>query len=268
MIGPDIWSVVPVPERLLILGGTAEAVALAVAADEAGFRVTSSLAGRTSGGTALPGRVRVGGFGGLEGFLAYLRAESFAAVIDATHPFAATISAHARLACDLLALPRLSMRRPPWTAQSGDRWYPVASLAEAAARLPELGRRAFLTVGTRGLELFAPCADLWCLVRLITPPPLLPFPGQILTDRGPFTLDGELALLREHRIDILVTKASGGTATEAKLTAARILELPVLMVERPPPEPGPLALSVAEAMVWLTEVVRCPNTAEGLDEQR
>ena len=242
--------------RLLILGGTAEAVELAQAAVAAGFDVTSSLAGRTVDAVAPPGRVRIGGFGGADGLEDTLRTEHFAAVIDATHPFAATISAHARIACARLGVPRLQLRRPAWTAEPGDRWTVVASLAEAASRLPTLGRRALLTVGAGGLTAFAACPEVWFLARLITPPPTLPFSGEMIIDRGPFTLASELALLQDDRIDVLVTKASGGNATAAKLTAARQLGLPVLMVDRPAAEPGSLAGSVAEAMAWLAIVVR------------
>lgn len=241
--------------RLLILGGTAEAVALAGAAMAAGFAVTSSLAGRTSGAVVPVGQVRFGGFGGADGLEDTLRTEHFAAVIDATHPFAAIISAHARIACARLGLPRLQLRRPTWTAEPGDRWTLVGSLAEAASRLPTLGRRAFLTVGSGGLTAFAACPEVWFLARLISPPPTLPFSGEMIVDRGPFTLAGELALFQDYRIDVLVTKASGGDATAAKLTAARQLGLSVLMVDRPPPQPGPLAGSVAEAMAWLAIVV-------------
>ena len=241
--------------RLLILGGTAEAVELAQAAVAAGFDVTSSLAGRTAAAVAPPGRVRIGGFGGVEGLETTLRAEPFAAVIDATHPFAATISTHARIACARLGVPRLQLRRPAWTAEPGDRWTVVGSLAEAASRLPSLGRRALLTVGAGGLTAFAACPEMWFLARLITPPPTLPFSGEMIIDRGPFTLAGELALLQDHNIDVLVTKASGGDATAAKLTAARQLGLPVLRIDRPAVEPGPLAESVAEALAWLATVV-------------
>lgn len=247
-------------DRLLILGGTAEAVELARAALTLGLDVTSSLAGRTVGRVDLPGRVRVGGFGGVDGLAAYLHAEGIAVVIDATHPFAATISAHARAACGRLELPRLQLRRPAWAPQPGDRWTVVATLAEAAARLPALGRRAFLTAGSGGLEAFAGCADLWFLARLITAPAALPFAGEMIVARGPFTLAGELDLLRRHRIDVLVTKASGGAATVAKLAAARQRGLPVLMVDRPAAEPGPLVTSVAEAVAWLATVA--PSAAE------
>ncbi len=241
--------------RLLILGGTAESVELARAASAAGFDVTSSLAGRTSGAVVPVGQVRVGGFGGADGLETTLRAEHFAAVIDATHPFAVTISAHARIACARLGVPRLQLRRPTWTAEPGDHWTVVASLAEAASCLPTLGQRALLTVGAGGLTAFAACPGVWFLARLITPPTTLPFSGGMIVDRGPFTLAGELALLRDHAIDVLVTKASGGDATAPKLTAARQLGLPVLMVDRPAAEPGPLAASVAEAVAWLATVV-------------
>lgn len=237
--------------RVLILGGTAEAAALARALAERGLDVVSSLAGRTGGGADLPGRVRVGGFGGADGLAAYLRAEAITAVVDATHPFAARISAHARAACAAAGVPRLQLRRPAWAPRPGDRWIVVSDPAEAATRLPGLGRRALLTVGASGLEAFARCAGVWFLARLITPPPALPFAGELLVSRGPFRLENELRLLQDRRIDVMVTKASGGPATAAKLEAARMLGLPVLMIGRPPAERGPAAESVDDAVAWV-----------------
>lgn len=239
--------------RVLILGGTVEAADLAGRLDVLGVTAVVSLAGRTGGGTDVPGQVRVGGFGGADGMAEYLRRNGITAVVDATHPFAATVSAHARTACAETGTPRLQLRRPSWTARPGDNWIPVADLAAAAARLPGIGRRAFLTVGAQGLAAFSGCRDVWFLVRLIVAPPVLPVPGQVIAARGPFSLDEELRLLRDHRIDVLVTKASGGDATSAKLDAARQLGLPVLMVDRPPAEQGPLVTSVDEAVTWLQQ---------------
>lgn len=237
---------------VLILGGTAEALELAVTcAARAGFMVISSLAGRTRVPALPPGEVRSGGFGGVEGLSRFLAERGIERVIDATHPFAAQISAHAAQACRAAGVPRVRLLRPPWVSVPGDRWVEVADAAEAAQRLPSLGRRAFLTVGRRDLEAFAPL-DLWFLVRTIEPPGVLPLrQGHWLGGRGPFAVEDELALLRTHAIDVLVTKASGGGATYAKLVAARRLGLPVLMVRRPPPPPGPVVGSVAAALAWL-----------------
>ena len=172
-------------------------------------------------------------------------------MIDATHPFAAQMSAHAEHACREAGVPRVRLLRPPWVSVAGDRWTEVASIAEAAQRLPELGRRAFLTLGSRELDAFAQL-ELWFLVRTIETPGVLPLPqGQWLAGRGPFAVEDELSLLRTHAIDVLVTKASGGGATYAKLVAARRAGLPVLMVRRPPPPPGPVVGSVAAALAWL-----------------
>jgi precorrin-6A/cobalt-precorrin-6A reductase len=245
--------------RLLILGGTAEAVALAVACTaRPGLEVISSLAGRTRPPTLPPGEVRSGGFGGAEGLARFLIERGIGCVIDATHPFAAQMSAHAKAACDEASVPRLRLLRPPWQPEPGDRWIEVADLAEAARRLPELGRRAFLTVGQRDLGAFAGL-DLWFLVRTIEPAGPLPLRrAQWLAGRGPFAVEGELALLRAHGIDVLVTKASGGEATYAKLVAARRLGLPVLMVRRPPPPPGPVVDSVAAALASFERSVHSP----------
>jgi precorrin-6A/cobalt-precorrin-6A reductase len=238
--------------RLLILGGTAEAVELAKAcATQPGLEVISSLAGRTRTPGLPPGEVRIGGFGGAGGLACFLRARGIDRVIDATHPFAVRIGAHAEQACREAAVPRLRVLRPPWTRGPGDHWIEVADLAEAARRLPELGRRVFLTVGQQDLGAFAGL-DQWFLVRSIEPPGVLPLRhGEWLAGRGPFAVENELARLRAYAIDVLVTKASGGAATYAKVAAARQLGLPVVMVRRPPPPPGPVADSVEAALAWL-----------------
>jgi precorrin-6A/cobalt-precorrin-6A reductase len=238
--------------RLLILGGTAEAVELARAcAARPGLEVISSLAGRTRAPDLPPGEVRIGGFGGAGGLARFLAERGIDRVIDATHPFAVQIGAHAEEACREAGVPRLRLLRPPWTPEPGDHWIEVGDLATAAQRLPELGRRVFLTVGQQDLGAFAGL-DLWFLVRTIEPPGTLPLRhGQWLAGRGPFALEDELALLRAHAIEVVVTKASGGAATYAKLRAARQLGLPVLMVRRPPPRPGSAIDSINGALAWL-----------------
>jgi precorrin-6A/cobalt-precorrin-6A reductase len=239
--------------RILILSGTTEASALAEAcAGRAGLEVISSLAGRTRAPRALPGEVRVGGFGGADGLARFLQARAVDRLIDASHPFAEQIGRHAERACRMTGVPRLRLLRPPWQRRADDLWVAVADLAEAARRLPEFGRRAFLTVGHRDLGAFAGLADVWFLVRTIEVPARLPLQRALwLQGRGPFPLEAELALLRDHAIDVLVTKASGGEATYAKIAAARELGLPVIMTQRPPPPPGPVVSTVAEALDWL-----------------
>jgi len=242
--------------RVLILGGTAEAAALARSlADAYGDRldVTTSLAGRTRTPSPLPGRVRSGGFGGAEALADYLKDQRIAAVIDATHPFATQISANAVIACGIAGVPRLVLSRPCWSPQPGDNWIEFDTVEAAAAGLSGFGRRAFLTVGVQELTAFATLADAWFLVRLIdTPTDPLPLTDyQIITGRGPFSVDGERALMEVHQIDVLVTKASGGDATAAKLAAARDLGLPVLMVRRPPAPEGPAVQDAAAAIDWI-----------------
>ncbi|MFF4354062.1 cobalt-precorrin-6A reductase [Streptomyces sp. NPDC001530] len=222
--------------HVLVLGGTTEARELAAAlAARPGVRVTTSLAGRVSRPGGLDGDVRIGGFGGAEGLAQWLREHGVDAVVDATHPFASGITANAARAAAATGVPAVVLRRPGWRPGPGDRWHSAASLTEAAALLPALGRRVFLTTGRLGLAAFADLAELHFLLRSVEPPePPLPPDAEVLLARGPFTVDGERALLHEHRIDVLVTKDSGGAATAAKLTAARDLGLPVLVVRRPP----------------------------------
>lgn len=220
---------------VLVLGGTAEARVLAARlVDVPGLRVVSSLAGRTSAPVLPVGETRVGGFGGVPGLVAWLRARAAAAVVDATHPFAARISANAVTACAEADVPLLRLQRPGWTAVPGDRWYPVDSADEAARILPGLARRVFLTTGRLETAPYAHLDDLWFLLRSVEPPTgVLPRACEVLLSRGPFTVGDEIALLRDRRIDALVTKDSGGALTAAKLTAARELGLPVVLIRRP-----------------------------------
>jgi precorrin-6A/cobalt-precorrin-6A reductase len=236
--------------RVLILGGTAEGRALAAALPWAD--VVSSLAGRTAQPTLPGGALRVGGFGGPDGLAAYLTAEHVDAVVDATHPFATVMTASAVAACAAADVPLIVLRRPGWSARPGDRWHRVPSLTAAAAALPALGERAFLTIGRQGVPAFAAVDECWFLIRCVDPPsPPLPGRHQVLLARGPFAVAGELELLRGHRIGVLVTKDSGGAMTEAKLDAARELAVPVLMVDRPPAPDVPTVGSVAAVAAWL-----------------
>ncbi|EPD66997.1 cobalt-precorrin-6A reductase [Streptomyces sp. HGB0020] len=221
--------------RVLILGGTAEARELAAAlAARPGVHVTTSLAGRVSRPGALAGDVRVGGFGGVRGLADWLREQRVDVLVDATHPFAAGITANAVQAAAASGVPAVVLRRPGWRPGPGDHWHLVPSLAAAADLLPHLGSRAFLTTGRLGLASFAHLTDQHFVVRSVEPPePPMPPHTEVLLAHGPFTVTDETALLREHLIDVLVTKDSGGSATAAKLTAARELGLPVVMVERP-----------------------------------
>ena len=243
-------------KELLILGGTGEASILARAAvARFGDRLnlTTSLAGRTQQPQMLPGRVRVGGFGGAAGLAAYLTEHGVDRLIDATHPFAARISAAARLACEEARVPRLLLLRPPWRRQPLDRWLEVDDMAAAAALVSRIGQRAFLTVGAGEIASFAAASEVRFLVRLVDPPrqhlPLRCY--EVVTGRGPFTLAEERHRLERHAVDVLVCKASGGAATEAKIIAARDLGIPVIMVRRPPPEPGDAVETVEAALDWL-----------------
>jgi precorrin-6A/cobalt-precorrin-6A reductase len=240
--------------KVLVLGGTTEGRELAAAcAQVPGIATVTSLAGRTSAPVLPPGEVRIGGFGGAAGLAAYLRDAGIGAVVDATHPFAASMTAHAIEAASAAGVPLVVLRRPGFTPVAGDRWHRVPSLAAAAAVLPALGSRVFLTTGRQGIAAFAGVPDCWFLARSVEPPvPPMPSRLSVVLDRGPFTVEGERRLLAEHRIDVMVTKDSGGTAP--KLAAARELGLPVVVVDRPGLPPAEVVAGVAEAMGWLRTV--------------
>ena len=245
-------------ERLcvLILGGTSEARELADALDRAGVAVLSSLAGRLAAPSLPAGEVRTGGFGGSDGLAGWLVQHDVAAVVDATHPFAERISASAVMACASTQTPLLRVERARWSERPGDRWHRVDSLTDAAALVPQLGRRVLLTIGRQGVSAFAAVETCWFLVRCIEPPePPLPADHQIALARGPFTLDQELTLLDQHEIDAIVTKDSGGAPTEAKLEAARMRGLPVVVVRRPHRLDVTSVVSVAEAIDWVRAAI-------------
>src|ERR1700729_2062387 len=253
---PEPVSSEPVPLTVLVLGGTSEARALAAELDgRPGLRVISSLAGRVSRPARPAGEVGVGGFGGADGLAAWARAEGVGAVVDATHPFAQTISANAAAACARTGLPLLRVARPAWTAREGDDWRPAGSLEAAAALLPGLGSRVFLTTGRQGLAAFAPLDELWFLIRCVDPPSgPMPARREALLARGPYAREAERALMQRFGVDVLVTKNSGGPVTEGKLDAARDLGLPVVMVARPHAVPGVTSVAdVGHAVRWVLE---------------
>ena len=238
--------------RILILGGTGEARELAAELVAAGTDVLSSLAGRVRQPRLPDGPVRIGGFGGADGLAAFLRDEGVTHLIDATHPFAASITANAALAAADARVPRLVLRRPAW--QTDPSWETVADIPEAAAAVRAWpGEGVFLTTGRRDLDAFAADDGHRFLVRTVDQPdgPLPPHMALVL-DRGPYTVERESALMREHRIGLLVTKNSGGPMTAAKLTAASDLGVQVVMVRRPPVPPGAAVVAaVPEALRWL-----------------
>lgn len=222
--------------RILLLAGTSEARALAarLAANPACDAV-ASLAGRTSAPMTLALPTRVGGFGGVEGLKRYLLDARITHVIDATHPFAAQISANAQAACAALGLPLIGYAREPWGAAPGDKWIEVADNADAAKALGEAPRRVFLTIGRQGVADFRAAPRHHYLLRVIERPEAddLPPSCEVISARGPFALEDEISLMREKRIDIVVSKNSGGALTYAKIDAARALGLPVVMIQPP-----------------------------------
>jgi precorrin-6A/cobalt-precorrin-6A reductase len=237
---------------VLVLGGTAEARAVASALVAAGVPVVSSLAGRVANPQLPVGEVRIGGFGGPEGLAAWLAENRVTAVVDATHPFAKHIGTSAVTGARMAGVPLLRLQRPGWQPESGDRWHWAGSLEQAAAELPALGERVFLTSGRQGLSAFASLDDLWFLIRCVDPPePPLPAKFEVLLDRGPYRFEAETELMRTHRIEVLVTKDSGGTMTSAKLAAARALHLPVVVICRPRRPDAETVDEVEAAVEWV-----------------
>jgi precorrin-6A/cobalt-precorrin-6A reductase len=251
--------------RVLILGGTSEASELAAKISVLPeVEVITSLAGRTRQPFVSRGCLRIGGFGGQAGLVDYLQDQQIDLLIDATHPFAAQISWNAAAAATAVGLPHLLLLRPAWQPMSGDRWIEVDTLEAAAEALPPQAERVFLTTGRQELAPFVPLAHCWFLIRSIDPPPdptAMPN-GILLLGRGPFTLDQERQLLVNHQIEVIVSKNSGGAATYAKVLAARALNIPVVMVQRPAMPSVEQVSSVEEAVRWLRHKLQL-----GLDPQ-
>lgn len=254
------FSAASAPVPVLILGGTTEASGLCrLLEHQPAFAPTLSLAGVTKNPHLPDTAVRVGGFGGVKGLKDWLSQHAIQAVIDATHPFAATISQHAAKACAELALPLLRLERPAWLPTPQDHWYSVPNLTAAASLLADpagFGQRplrVFLTTGRKEVAPFCAAPQHTYLLRSIDAPDpaILPPHTTCLSARGPFDYAAELAVMQAHHIDILVTKNSGGNATFPKLEAARSMQCPVIMVERPPHPACPRVDTPEEALVWL-----------------
>lgn len=240
--------------KILILGGTRDAVNLATAASALpGTDVIYSLAGVTQNPN-LPGcAVRSGGFGGPEGLKDYLIDAGIDAVIDATHPFAAEIAANVFAACEGAGLPRLKFLRPPWVAETGDNWIEVGSIADAVSYMRDHTSTVFLTIGTREIAAFAGLENCRFLIRYIHPPKGgVPLKNcEVVVDRGPFHEPGETELLRNNGVQYLISKNSGGDGAAAKLAAARSLGIQVIMINRPDPPAGGIAENQGDAIAWL-----------------
>lgn len=239
--------------RVLLLGGTTEAAQIARALADAGRAAVYSYAGRTGAPLAQPLPVRVGGFGGADGLAAYLRAEGISHVIDATHPFAAGMSANAVAACAEVGCALIALQRQPWVAGPQDRWTAVPDIPAAVGALPDAAARIFLAIGRQHLNLFSGAPQHHYLLRLVDAPQgARPLPHtEIVLARGPFRVEDDVALLRQHGVQIVVAKNSGGSGARAKIEAAALLGVPVVMIDRPALPDRMAVETVGEVMAWL-----------------
>ncbi|MGB7321290.1 MAG: cobalt-precorrin-6A reductase [Albidovulum sp.] len=242
--------------RVLLLGGTAEASALARKLSAAGIDAVFSYAGRTNSPVEQPLPTRIGGFGGVDGLAVYLKAEQITHVVDATHPFAAVMSTNAIAACAATDTPLCAFERAPWVADEGDDWTHVPDIDAAIAALPEEPAHVFLAIGRQHIAAFAVKPWHQYLLRLVDRPVgKPPLPGaDVIVARGPFTEEGDLHLLKSRRVNLIVAKNSGGSGARAKLDAARALHLPVILIDRPVLPARTTAHSSAEVMRWLGHV--------------
>ncbi len=238
--------------RALILGGISDASLLAAQIAHAGIDAVYSYGGRTRAPADQPLPTRIGGFGGVSGLANYIRGEDITHVIDATHPFAAEMSRNAIQACAETGTPLITLERAPWSKAPGDNWIDVGDVSAAAAALPEAPARVFLAIGRQHIGPFAARPQHAYTLRFVDPPETpLPFAADVIVSRGPFTLDGELEMMRTRGITWIVARNSGGNGARAKIDAARMLGLPLIMISRPELPERLRVESVAEVMQWL-----------------
>jgi precorrin-6A/cobalt-precorrin-6A reductase len=239
--------------RVLLLGGTTEASILARKLAAGGVDAIYSYAGRTDSPAEQPLPTRIGGFGGAEGLATYLKSENVTHVVDATHPFAAQMSLNAIAACEATATPLCAFERAPWEADEGDDWTHVPDIHAAVEALPEEPSKVFLAIGRQSLAAFTARPWHQYLLRLVDMPTgKLPLPGaEVIVARGPFTEAGDRQLLKSRRVNLIVAKNSGGSGARAKLDAARALQLPVIMIDRPALPPRMIARDCGAVLRWL-----------------
>ncbi|MDE0696397.1 MAG: cobalt-precorrin-6A reductase [Boseongicola sp.] len=243
--------------NLLILGGSAEASALAAHVAAMGLRATFSYAGRVANPVVQPLPTRTGGFGGEAGLAAYLKNHSVTHLIDATNPFAAQISRNAVAASAAAGVPLIALARPPWAPGPGDRWTRVPNVAGAARSLGNTPKRIFLAIGRTEVSVFGTAPQHHYLLRFVDAPknrPALPH-HDIIIDRGPFAEAAERDLLETRRIDLVVSRNAGGEGARAKIDAARGLGLPVIMIDRPDPPQRHEVGTVEEVLRWIAHSV-------------
>jgi precorrin-6A/cobalt-precorrin-6A reductase len=245
-------------KHILILGGTTEARECAERlAYRSELEVTLSLAGRTASPAAQPVPVRRGGFGGIDGLVKYLRDHEIDALIDATHPFASTMSAHAWSATRQTQTPMIALRRAVWRAVAGDRWTEVRDAKEAVLALGLQPRSVFLALGRQEIAEFASAPQHRYLIRSVdaVDPPLEVPDARYILARGPFEEEQERKLLIDHAIEVIVAKNSGGAAAYGKIIAAREVGIPVILLRRPPELPVRGVATADEAVAWLDHVL-------------
>ncbi|MGR3344175.1 MAG: cobalt-precorrin-6A reductase [Paracoccaceae bacterium] len=237
---------------LLLLAGTAEARIVAERLAEMDIPAIASLAGATKDPADLAIPTRSGGFGGGDAFEAFLDAKPITAILDATHPFAQSITRRTAKIAKRRDLPYLQLVRPEWRAEPGDNWTHIEHEEDAAKHVPAAAT-VFLATGRQSFRHFENLADRRLICRQIDPPDA-PFPypnGSFLIGRPPFSHVDEVALFKRLSIDWLVVKNAGGVASRTKLTAARELAIPVAMIARPASTVGARVETAGQAIDWV-----------------
>jgi precorrin-6A/cobalt-precorrin-6A reductase len=243
-------------DHLLILGGTTEATGLAHVLHDAGINATFSYAGRVARPKRQPLPTRIGGFGGVEGLVKYIAENAITHVVDATHPFAAQMSMNAVAACAQTNAHLLALTRPKWVAQAGDQWRHVADIDGAVAALDGPAQKVMLAIGRMHLDAFALCSQHQYLLRLVDAPSgEVPLPNRsIIVDQGPFSVENDTALMRDHKIELVVAKNAGGSGARAKIDGARALNIPIIMIDRPHIPARPEVGTAQEVLDWMAHL--------------
>ena len=245
--------------KVLILGGTGKArelVRQAIPMFDSTAEFISSQAGVTQDPIAIPGRMVTGGFGGITGLAEFMDHEQIQILIDATHPFAAQMSMNAVAACAQTNAKLLALTRPKWVAQTGDQWRHVADINSAVAVLSGTVQNVMLAIGRMHLDAFAPCPQHQYLLRVVDAPSgEVPLPNRsIIVDQGPFSVENDIALMRDHKIELVVAKNAGGSGARAKIDAARALNIPIIMIDRPYIPARPEVGTAQEVLDWLAHL--------------
>lgn len=240
-------------KNILILGGTSEARDLSILVRKENIKAVISYAGVVKKIAKQPLPKRTGGFGGADGLAEYIINEKITHLIDATHPFANTISENAILAAKKTGVLFTTLERDPWEPEAGDHWTTVKTIESAINLLNGPPERVFLAIGRQEIKGFFRNRHHFYLLRMIEDTPInFEIPDfEVIHDKGPFKYEADKQILLKYNITKIISKNSGGSGSRAKIEAARDLNIPVIMIERPSVSPRSIFNNPDEVLKWI-----------------